>query len=181
MLGTWIERRSWPVAPEGTLTIGAFSGMFGAFALFAWCATLFWIGFAFWFHDLPRAGNLSAAIVVGALYSLAIAALGVCLGCWMADRERPFQLIGATSVPLLFLSGFAFPTVESLPWPLRWLSEALPTTHGIQAMLKLNQMGASWHEIAPDVVRLLLVTVVYAGLAWWLAVGKARAATVRKE
>jgi len=175
VLGTWIERRRWPVAPEGKLTIGAFTGMLGAFTLLAWCATLFWIGFVFWFHDLPRGGNLGAAAMVGALYSVAIAAVAVCLGCLMADRERPFQLIGALSVPLLFLSGFAFPTEESIPRPLHWLSEALPTTHGIRAMLKLNQMGASWHETATDIGRLLLVTCAYVGLAWWLAIRRTRA------
>jgi len=175
LLGTWIERGRWPVAPQGKLTIGAFTGVLTAFSLLAWCATLFWIGFVFWFHDLPRGGNLGAAIVVGALYSVAIAALAVCLGCWIADRERPFQLIGAISVPLLFLSGFAFPTEDSLPWPLRWLAQGLPTTHGIRAMLMLNQMGASWHETAPDIGRLLLVTSAYVGIAWWLAARKARA------
>jgi len=174
LLGTWIERRHWPVAPRGRLTMRAFAGMLGAFSLLAWCTTLFWIGFALWFHDLPRAGNLGAAIVVGALYSAAIAALGVCLGCWMADRERPYQLIAATSVPLLFLSGFAFPTEESLPWPLRWLADALPTTHGIRAMLKLNQMGASWRETVPDIEWLMLVTGAYIGVGWWLATRRVR-------
>src|SRR5208282_5386445 len=107
--------------------------------------------------DLPRAGNLSAGIVIGALYALAIAALGVSLGCWMADRERAFQVVGAVSIPILFRSGFAFP-IESIPEPIVWLSFLLPSTHGIQALLKLNQMGATWLETAPLVIRLLIVT-----------------------
>jgi len=125
-------------------------------------------------HDLPRAGHLSAAIVVGALYALAIAALGVVLGCWMADRERAFQVIGGISIPLLFLSGFAFPA-ESIPQPLVWFSYLLPSTNGIQAMLKFNQMGASWLEARPEIVRLALVTCGYIGLAWWMASRRAAA------
>ena len=69
VLGTWIERGRWPVAPTGRLSIGAFTGMLSAFWLLVWCAILFWIGFVFWYHDLPRAGNLGAAIIVGALYA----------------------------------------------------------------------------------------------------------------
>src|SRR6202040_2673714 len=115
-----------------------------------------------WYHDLPRAGHLSAAITVGALYALAIAALGVALGCWMADRERPFQVIGAVSIPMLFLSGFAFP-IESIPQPLVCLSYLLPSTHGIQALLKFNQMGASWVEAAPEVLRRLLGPAAFVG------------------
>jgi ABC-2 type transport system permease protein len=172
VLGTWIERGRWPVAPTGRLSIGAFTGMLSAFWLLVWCAILFWIGFVFWYHDLPRAGNLGAAIVVGALYALAIAALGVVLGCWMADRERAFQVIGAVSVPMLFLSGFAFPA-ESIGQPLIWLSYLLPSTSGIQAMLKFNQLGASWRESAPEVARLVIVTCAYVVLAWWMATRRA--------
>ena len=168
IMGTWIEGGRWRIAPGGSLSPSAFTGMLGAFWLLAWCAILFWIGFVFWYHDLPRAGHLSAAITVGALYALAIAALGVALGCWMADRERPFQVIGAVSIPMLFLSGFAFP-IESIPQPLIWFSYLLPSTHGIQALLKFNQMGASWVEAAPEALRLLLVTAAYVGVAWWMA------------
>ena len=168
VMGTWIERGRWTIAPQGRLSVRAFGGMLAGFWLFVWCAILFWIGFVFWIYDLPRAGNLGAGIVVGALYALSIAALGVSLGCWMADRERAFQVIGAVSIPLLFLSGFAFP-VESIPAPMVWFSYLLPSTHGIQALLKFNQMGASWREASPQVIRLLLVTLAYIGLAWWMA------------
>ena len=167
VMGTWIERGRWTIAPGGRLCLSAFGGMLAGFWLFAWCAILFWIGFVFWFHDLPRAGNLTAAIAVGALYALAIAALGVIVGCWMADRERAFQVIGAVSIPMLFLSGFAFP-LESIPRPLIWFSYLLPSTHGIQALLMFNQMGASALEAGPQIARLITVTGTYIGLAWWL-------------
>jgi ABC-2 type transport system permease protein len=140
VMGTWIERGGWVVAPRGRLSVGAFGGMILAFWLLAWCAILFWVGFVFWFHDLPRAGNLGAAIAVGAPYGFAIAVLGVSLGCWMADRERAFQVVGAVSIPVLFLSGFAFP-IESIPEPMVWVSFLLPSTHGIQALLKVQSDG----------------------------------------
>jgi len=50
-----------------------------------------------------------------------------------------------------------------------WLSYLLPSTHGIQAMLKFNQMGASWYEARFEVLRLLFVTSAYVALAWILA------------
>jgi ABC-2 type transport system permease protein len=174
VIGGWCERGGWTIAPQSRLYVGAFSGMLAAFWILVWCAILFWIGFVFWYHDLPRAAHLSAAILVGALYALAIAALGVVMGCWMADRERAFQLIAGVSIPLLFLSGFAFPA-ESIPRPLVWLSYLLPSTSGIQAMLKFNQLGASWLEASPEVVRLALVTCAYVGLAWWMASRRAAA------
>src|SRR4029453_5807 len=94
-------------------------------------AVMFWIGFVFWYHDLPRAANLPGAIVFGALYALAVAGVGIAVGCWIGERERALQIIGGVSIPLLFLSGFAFP-VESISAPLVLLSHLLPSTPGIQ-------------------------------------------------
>src|SRR4029450_2842267 len=106
--------------------------------------------------------------VFGALFALAVAAIGVAVGCWMGERERALQVIGAVSIPLLFLSGFAFP-VESIHPMLVWLSRLLPTTPGIQGFIMFNQMGATWQEALPQIINLLLLTVLYVGVAWGAA------------
>jgi len=166
VIGTWMEGGRWAIVADGRLSVGAFAGMLAGFWLLVFAAILFWIGFVFWFHDLPRAANMAGAIVFCALYSLAVAAAGVALGCWMGERERSLQIIGGISIPLLFLSGFAFP-VESISRPLVWFSHALPTTPGIQGLLKLNQMGATWQEVQPQVINLLLLGLIYTAVAWW--------------
>jgi ABC-2 type transport system permease protein len=168
VIGTWVEGGRWAIATEGGLSPAAFSGALLGFWLLVFAALLFWIGFVFWFHDLPRAGNLSGAIVFSALYALAITAVGLSVGCWMATRERALQIIGGISIPLLFLSGFAFP-VESISWPLVWFSYLLPSTPGIQGSIMLNQMGATWAEVRPQVTNLVLLALAYVGLAWWAA------------
>ena len=168
VIGTWIEGGRWALAPDGRLSFPAFAGMLGGFWLPVFAAVLFWIGFVFWLYDLPRAGNLSGAILFGALYALAVSAVGVALGCWMGERERPLQIIACISIPILFLSGFAFP-VESIGQPLVWFSHLLPTTPGIQGFIKLNQMGATWPEVHSQVVNLLALAAIYVGVAWWAA------------
>jgi len=168
VMGTWVEGGRWAIATNGRLSLAGFAGALIAFWVLVFTAILFWIGFVFWFHDLPRAANLSGAIVFGALYALAVAAVGIAVGCWMGNRERSLQIIGGISIPLLFLSGFAFP-VESISWPLVWLSHLLPSTPGIQGFLMLNQMGATWGEVQPQVVNLTLLALLYVGVAWWAA------------
>ena len=168
LIGTWVEAGRWPIATEGRLSFAAFAGMLGAFWLMVFAAVLFWIGFVFWYHDLPRAANLPGAIVFSALYALAVAGVGIAVGCWIGERERALQIIGGVSIPLLFLSGFAFP-VESISQPLVWLSHLLPTTPGIQGFIKLNQMGATWRETWSQFSNLLLLSVLYIGVAWWAA------------
>jgi ABC-2 type transport system permease protein len=169
VVGSWVEAGRWAIASDGRLSLAAFAGMVGGFWLMVFAAIMFWIGFVFWYHDLPRAGNLPGAIAFGAMYALAVACTGVALGCWMGTRERALQVIGGISIPLLFLSGFAFPVVENLSPPLVWLSHLLPSTPGIQGFIKLNQMGATWSETQPQVVNLLLLIFLYGGLAWWAA------------
>ena len=168
VIGGWVEGGRWAIATNGRLTLGAFAGALAGFWLFVFAAILFWIGFVFWYHDLPRAANLGGAILFGALYALAVASVGIALGCWMGERERALQIIAGVSIPLLFLSGFAFP-VESISQPLIWLSHLLPSTPGIQGFIKLNQMGATWPEVRPQVTNLLLLVFVYLGVAWWAA------------
>jgi len=168
VIGTWVEAGRWAIAASGRLSLAAFAGALSGFSLLVFSALMFWIGFVFWFHDLPRAGNLSGAIVFSALYALAIAAVGIAVGCWMGVRERSLQIIGGISVPLLFLSGFAFP-VESISQPLVWFSHLLPSTSGIQGSLMLNQMGATWAEVRPQVSNLLLLILLYVTVAWWAA------------
>jgi len=167
VIGGWVEGGRWAIASaEGKLSLGAFAGTLAGFWVFVFAAIMFWIGFVFWYHDLPRAANLSGAIVFGAIYALAVASLGIALGCWMGVRERALQIIGGISILLLFLSGFAFP-VESISEPLVWFSHLLPSTPGIQGFIKLNQMGATWSEARPQVINLVLLVLLYTGVAWW--------------
>src|SRR5215472_835549 len=180
VIGTWVEAGRWAIAPDGRLSIAAFAGTLSGFWLLVFAALMFWIGFVFWFHDLPRAGNLSGAIVFGALYALTIAAVGIAVGCWMGVRERALQIIGGISIPLLFLSGFAFP-VESISQPLVWFSHLLPSTSGIQGSLMLNQMGATWAEVRPQVTNLLLLILLYVAVAWWAASRRAAGPGVAVE
>jgi ABC-2 type transport system permease protein len=169
VIGGWVEDGRWAIAsPTGRLSLGAFAGTLAGFWVVVFAAVMFWIGFVFWYHDLPRAANLSGAIVFAALYGLTVASLGIALGCWMGVRERPLQIIGGVSIVLLFLSGFAFP-VESISQPLIWLSHLLPSTSGIQGFIKLNQMGATWREAWPQVSNLLLLAILYTAVAWWAA------------
>jgi len=169
VIGRWVEDGRWAIAsPTGRLSLRAFAGTLAGFWVVVFAAVMFWIGFVFWYHDLPRAANLSGAIVFSAIYALAVASLGIALGCWMGVRERALQIIGSVSIVLLFLSGFAFP-VESISEPLIWFSRLLPSTPGIQGFIKLNEMGATWREARPQVINLLVLALLYTGVAWWAA------------
>jgi ABC-2 type transport system permease protein len=165
LVGTWVEFRQGPLLSDAPLGLSAFAGTVAVFAFAAYLALLYMIGFSFWFHDFPRSGNFAGALAFGVMFALAIALLGISLGCWLADRERALQLLLTTSVPCQFLSGAVFPR-EAIPLPLQWFSDLLPTTPGIIGFVGLNQMNASWWEIRGEVAHLALLVALYATTAW---------------
>ena len=180
-VGTWCEKAAWPIAPAGRLGPTAFAGMVAGFALFVLLGALFWIGFVFWYHDLPRALNLGGAIAFALLYSVTVAAFAITLGAWMAERERPLQFVAAASIPLLFMSGFALPP-ETFSAPIHLLSLPFPTTPGIRGFIALNQMGARLDEIEPEILHLAVLCVVFLATAWFASSWRvAQASSARQD
>jgi len=176
LVGTWLEARAGTLFGSQAIGPGALLGTVAGFALFVFLALLYFIGFAFWFQDYPRGGNLAGAAAFAALTALAIASLGIALGAWFADRERAFQVLLATSVPFLFMSGIVFPR-EAIPAPLNALAMLIPTTPGIFGLVKLNQMGAAWSEIRPEFLNMTALLLFYGGAAWWAVRLRRRQAT----
>lgn len=135
----------------------------------------FYFGWLFQWQGYGHGGNVPASVLLIALFSLACSALGCLLGLLLRNRERAMQLLLFGALPLFFLSGHPWP-VSALPellQVLRWLS---PSTPAIEASIRLNQMGASLHDVAPQLLALLgLGGAGFALLAWMGRRGKAAA------
>ena len=166
LVGTWFEARAGTLFGTARVGSSAFVGTLVGFALFVFLALLYFIGFVFWFHDYPRGGNFAGALAFAALTALTVASLGIALGAWFADRERALQVLLATSVPFVFMSGIVFPR-EAMPAPINALAMLIPTTPGIFGFVKLNQMGATWSEIRPEFLNMAALLLLYVLLAGW--------------
>ena len=166
LVGTWFEGRAGTLFGAPPVGPGTLVGTIGGFALFVFLALLYFIGFVFWFQDVPRGGNFPGAVAFAAIAALTIACLGVLLGAWFADRERALQVLLATSVPFLFMGGIVFPR-EAMPAPVNALAMLIPTTPGIFGFVKLNQMGATWSEIRPEFINMTVLLLLYGSAAWW--------------
>lgn len=142
LTGTWVEAgqhragtTTWLGRLLALCTLGAASG-------------LFYFGWIFLLHDYPRGGNALGALALLACYVPAVAALGALLGLWLGNRERALQVLLWTTLPIAFVAGFSWPA-EALPQPLQWLRWLLPSTSGVQASLRLNQLGAPLSAALP--------------------------------
>lgn len=86
------------------------------------------------------------------------------LGRLWRERESSMIFLVASSLPALFVCGFAWP-VEAIPRWIRALSQLLPSTPGIMGYLKLVQMGAAPRDVLPEWLLLWALAVLYAYLA----------------
>ena len=73
-------------------------------------------------------------------------------------------LLLALGLPLFFVAGVAWPQ-EAIPPALRTLAVAIPSSAGIDALLRVNQTGASLAEVRGEWLHLWALVVVYGALA----------------
>lgn len=64
--------------------------------------------------------------------------------------------------PIVFLLGFMWPKAQIAPWATEIVS-FLPAYHGINGLLQLNQMGASFSSVWGYVINLLCLAMLYIG------------------
>lgn len=161
LFGTWSSAQSFPYHRSGA----AYAGALHAFALVIVLNAMYFFGFVFWWQDYPRGGNFLGAALLTIVFAYCVAALGMLVGLFFRTRERSVQLLVATSMPIIFLSGLSWPTeaLPSLVQPLRWL---VPSTAAIQGFIATNQLGASLREVRFEMTVLIVLSVVFIGLGW---------------
>ncbi len=80
-------------------------------------------------------------------------------------RPLVLQLVtAAVGVPLLFISGFSWPT-EAIPPALSYLALALPSTSAINGLVDVAQLGASLADVRRYLLFLAVLAAVYGVLA----------------
>ncbi|MFL5577810.1 MAG: ABC transporter permease [Gemmatimonadaceae bacterium] len=101
---------------------------------------------------VPLRGSLVLLLAEGLLFILVSLALGILISArTSSQRVAMMAALVGTMLPTMMLSGFIFP-LESMPWPLRWISAVVPArwfvliARGI--MLKGVGLAYLWRETA---------------------------------
>jgi ABC-2 type transport system permease protein len=99
-------------------------------------------------------------------YLLASIFFGMALSVFWWNREMPLLIFLCTSVPLLFISGFSWPTSHIHPfWQM--VGMFFPSTFGIHGFLQLNSQGATLTQIGPKIVALWIQAGFYFVFTWF--------------
>ncbi len=120
-------------------------GMLAAAALVGTLAAGFYFGLVYWLQGVPRGGNMPGLLLAIPLFAVAVSGLGLLLGSLFSTGDDALKVLLPTSLPLLFLGGFAWPLYAMPQWlaTLAWLSPATSATH---LFIRYNQMAASLAE-----------------------------------
>ena len=109
-------------------------------------------------------GATGTIVVFMLAYMAACIALGIAISTLFRYRENSLLLLLWTSIPLLMLSGVSYPR-EGIPDWLFNLGQIFPSSHGVNAFIRIQSMGASLSEVLSEIRMLCILALVYGGLA----------------
>jgi ABC-2 type transport system permease protein len=126
-------------------------------------------GLALYLIVIPRIfgfstlGNLLDLLAMAIPFILSVSLLAQFASLWFERRETAVLLFIAASLPLFFTVGVSWP-VEAIPDVIRQASRAFPSTSAIDGLVRINQMGASLHDVAKDWAFLWALAAFYGAL-----------------
>lgn len=166
--GTRRERRA-ARGPEGPERGGgALSSLLGSalayFSLYLLHA-LAYFGIVYRLYGYPQRADALTLFRFVSPFLLSVVFLGLAVRSLFRSREMSMQVLLFSSLPALFVSGFAWP-VESIPRWLATFAKAIPSTSAVPGILRLTQMGASLPDVRDEWLMLWALTGVYFAGAW---------------
>ncbi|WP_017190226.1 ABC transporter permease [Vibrio harveyi] len=157
-------RGYWSQVPTGALLLVRTL----VFVAIYYLLSAYYFGFSFERLNVNHVANASELLTLLLPFLLGCCGLGIWLGYLLPRRELVTLVVLVSSMPLIFLAGFIWP-VESIPAPLLWFADLSPSTWAIKGFLALNQMGATWQQVAKHWTALWVLTVLWGGVAYWIA------------
>lgn len=141
------------------------------------CICLFWIlfveGLGFAWQGINSFQNVRATLITGLFFAWAVTALGLLLGLLFKTSKFAIHAVVLSSLPCVFISGNLF-AWQDIPFGLRSFANFLPSTPGVDAMLRASQAGADIQDVFPYLIHLLALGSLYFILAnlvirtdWW--------------
>lgn len=166
--GTWREfglyRKLCPPDRKRMSTLPIVLGKALVYGMIYSVTTFYILGLHYKLFHYPMNGATGTIVVFMLAYMAACIALGIAISTLFRYRENSLLLLLWTSIPLLMLSGVSYPR-EGIPDWLFNLGQIFPSSHGVNAFIRIQSMGASLSEVLSEIRMLCILALVYGGLA----------------
>lgn len=114
--------------------------------------------------DFPRRGGIGQIYLYLLPFLLSTIFLGMALSTLFRERETAIQILLFSSMPAIFISGFAWPP-EGLPLWIQKASVLLPSTSAMDGYLRLNHLAADFYQVKDSWLTLWYLCAIYFLLA----------------
>ena len=162
--GTARERGAYHyLVPPGYEGRGVFALLLGkgsAYFLLYCMHSIYMFVILFRIFGYPNRGEFLVLAFFIFSYLSCIIALALALSALMNHRETAIATILVMTIPCILTTGFSWPT-ESTPMAIRFMASFLPSTHGVDAFLKITQMGASFSDVSGQLLNLWGLMILY--------------------
>lgn len=171
--GTWYEKGTWRRFRDYSATRLTFAK--ATAYLFLYIPLMLYIfSFQYKFFNYPMNGNHWDLLLVFLPYLLSVIFLGLTLGALFRKRETSMMMLIVTSVFFLIISGISWPK-EGMPGWIYALGRMVPSSSGIDALVRIRTMGATLSDVMPEAVTLWVLTGVYGLTAVLATIRRTRA------
>ena len=131
--------------------------------LFITAALYLGVGRLIGFHDT---GSIALLLLLTVLGALSMIALGLTVAARFSSEELVNGLLNLLTWPMMLLSGVWFSLAGSPKWVQR-VADALPLTQLLHAARAIMLYGAGLRQIAPNLIYLGVLTLVFLAIGAW--------------
>lgn len=115
-------------------------------------------------YKYPMNGNPLTIIALILPYLLACIFLSIAVSTLFSKRENSILWLLWTSIIILLLSGVSYPG-EAIPEWLFNFGKVFPSSHAVDAFIRVQDMGAGIDDIMPQIAALWQQVFIYGGVA----------------
>jgi len=105
------------------------------------------------------AGSILFFVIVSAFYVLVSLSLGLIISATSATAAEAVQKSVLFSIPLVQLSGFAFP-IRNMPQLVQWVAEVFPATHYIRVTRAIYIRGEGPLTLLPELALIVILAAL---------------------
>jgi ABC-type multidrug transport system permease subunit len=150
------------VSPVGRL--GLMLGKLAPYAALAMCEMVAVLVLGRIVFDVHVAGSVPLLLVLSLPFVAAALSLGLLISTIAQSQGQALQMTILITLPSLVMSGFIFPR-ETMPGPLYLITFVLPVTFFLEIIRGIVVRGAGISDLWPNLIALLIITVVLLTLA----------------
>ncbi len=129
--------------------------------------TMFYFGFSFSYYQINQLASVLDIVMFTVPLLLSVIFLGMVIG-QLIPRPELATVIGIImSLPLIFSIGFIWPN-SAIPTLISMVANFIPATPAINGLLRVNQMGANFDQVAELCLQLWALVAIYGMVAYIL-------------